>query len=89
MEWGCIDWQFDPVWPIKGAQIIQSRHMIRMGVGDQQRINLFDIKRQQLVSDIRPRIYEDRGLIRFHKHRTALTAIAGIVGVALSPAGAT
>ena len=51
-----VNRQFHPVRPVERPQIVKAGHMIRMGMGDEKRLDLFQTQRQQLVAYVRPRI---------------------------------
>ena len=61
--------------------------MISMGMGDQNRINFFQLMWQKLVAYIRPGIDQNGGAIDLDKNSASLTPVAAIIRVACAPAG--
>jgi hypothetical protein len=75
---GCHDGQLNPVRPEKSPQVIHTGNMIRVRVGDQNRINFFQSEREKLVSDIWASVNKDGRAACFNKHGTALTLVARV-----------
>ena len=81
--------QFHPVRPVERSQIVKPSHMIRMGMGDEKCIDLFQTQRQQLVAYVRPRINKNVGVVCLDQNGTALSAISWILWITRAPAGTT
>ena len=60
--------------------------MVRMCMGDQQRVDLLQPQRQQLIANVRPGIDKNIGCIALYQNCAALPAIARILRVARPPA---
>ena len=83
-----VNRQFHPVRPVERPQIVKPGHMIRMGMGDEKCVDLFQTQRQQLVAYVRPRIDKNVGGVCLDQNGTALPAVSRVVRITRAPSGA-